>query len=84
MPAGECRLPDPLVLSADRPWEIGELHAGGVIDEQELVADLLHYPYEEDPGDPHSPRSFRQVRRAQRLELVPTFLYKALVAARTS
>ena len=84
VPAGECRLPDPLVLSADRPWEIGELHAGGVIDEQELVADLLHYPYEEDPGDPHSPRSFRQVRRAQRLELVPTFLYKALVAARTS
>ena len=66
------------------PTSVGELHAGGVIDEQELVADQLHYPYEEDPGDLHSPHSFRRVRRAQRLELVPTFLYKALVAARTS
>lgn len=83
VPADEYELPEQLTFAADTPWEICELYADGVIEPWELVSDLLHFPYVEDPEDRMSPRSFRQVRRAHRLGLIPTDLYKAVVAGRT-
>lgn len=82
VPADDYELPEDLTFSAGTPWAICERFARGALDEWGLVADLLHYPYEEDPEDPMSPRSFRQVRRAHRLELIPTRLYRVVVTYR--
>lgn len=78
VPAGEYVLPASPTFSADTPEEICRLYAGGVIDHWELVADLIHFPYEEtDEG-------FAAVERAHRGGLLPTALYDAIVAGRAS
>ena len=81
--ADEYEPPEHLTFSAGTPGAICERYARGMIDARELVADLLHYPYEDDAVGQISLHSFRQVRRAHRLELIPTHLYKAVVLGRT-
>lgn len=76
VPAGEYVLPEALTFAADTPAEICRLYAGGMIDHWELVADLIHFPYEDtDEG-------FAAVERAHRGGLVPPALFHAIVTGR--
>ncbi|MEX5296324.1 hypothetical protein QYM41_13685 [Kocuria sp. CPCC 205268] len=76
VPAGEYVLPDAPTFSADTPWAICQLWAGGMIDHWELVADLIHFPYEE------TEEGFAAVERAHRTGLVSAPLLAAIRAGR--
>ena len=78
VPPGEYVLPAAPTFSADTPEEICRLYAGGMIDHWELVADLVHFPYED------TEEGFAAVERAHRTGLVPGSLYAAVVAARAA
>ncbi|MCJ8505437.1 hypothetical protein MRU69_11295 [Kocuria flava] len=76
VPDGEYVLPEVPSFSGDTPEEICRLWTGGMIDHWELVADLIHFPYDEVPG------GFAAVERAHRLGQVPTNLYEAVLRGR--
>jgi hypothetical protein len=78
VPVGEYVLPDSPSFSASTPWEICQLYAGGMIDHWELVADLLHFPYEE------TAEGFAAVERAHRGGFIPTLLFDAIVRGRAA
>lgn len=78
VPADEYVLPDDPSFSADTPWQICQLYAGGMIDHWELAADLIHFPYEQTPD------GFAAVERALRVGLIPASLYAAVVAGRAA
>ena len=82
VPADEYVLPEFPAFSADTPEEICRLYAGGMIDHWELVADLLHFPYEELPEG--AEQAFAAVERAHRAGLIPTVLYDAVVLGRST
>lgn len=82
VPADEYVLPEVPSFSADTPWEICRLWAGGAIDHWELAADLIHFPYEDLPEG--AAQGFAAVERAHRTGLIPTSLFDAVVAGRAA
>lgn len=78
VPADEYVLSDVPAFSADTPWAICQLWAGGMIDHWELAADLIHFPYEE------TEEGFAAVERAHRTGLIPAQLYAAIRAGRAA